>query len=209
MLSTLRPAASDRSGLRLFSSGTDQGAPFSVRHVILDRDGVLNREPARGWVVDPAAWRWETGSAQALALLARAGVRVSVVTNQSCVGRGIAPPSAVDAVHQRMHEEATAAGGRFDRILVCPHVDADGCDCRKPLPGLLLRAVGESGIPAEQTVVIGDARRDLDAASAAGLSALLVRTGKGSATEQNLAAGSLPVFDHLYAAACWLVGDGR
>ncbi|MGB5815275.1 MAG: hypothetical protein WBI27_08745, partial [Thermoanaerobaculia bacterium] len=66
---------------------------MGIRHVILDRDGVLNREAAEGgWISDPKEWRWEQGAREGLLLFARAGVRVSVVTNQSCIGRGLASP---------------------------------------------------------------------------------------------------------------------
>jgi len=181
------------------------------RHVILDRDGTLNREPATGWVVEPSGWVWERGVLEALAALAGAGVRVSVVTNQSCVARGVATAAAVDAVNETMLAGARAAGGRIERVLVCPHGDGDGCGCRKPAPGLVLQAVAESSVPPAESIMIGDAPRDLEAGLAAGVEVALVRTGKGKRTEADLsniaqrAAGAVPVFDDLQASVHWIL----
>jgi D-glycero-D-manno-heptose 1,7-bisphosphate phosphatase len=176
-------------------------------HAIVDRDGVLNREPAKGWVTHPSAWVWEAGARDALRLLAEAGVETSVVTNQSCVGRGLASAVEIDTVNRLLVDEAAKAGGRIARVLVCPHVDEDACDCRKPAPGLVDRAIDESGIAAAQSVAIGDAPRDLEAGRAAGVAVALVRTGKGAATEAALDDGELLVFDDLYQAAGWIVND--
>ena len=70
-----------------------------VGHLVLDRDGVLNHPAAGGWLSDVADWRWEVGAEDALARIARHGVVVSIVTNQSCVGRGTVPAAAVEAIH--------------------------------------------------------------------------------------------------------------
>ena len=176
------------------------------RHVILDRDGVLNREPAEGFVVDRAAWQWEVGALEALQLLARNGIRATVATNQSCIGRGIATAAQVHALHAWMREEARRCGASIAHVYVCPHVDSDTCACRKPLPGLVRRAVDISGIAARETLLIGDSRRDLEAARAAGVTAALVRTGKGAREER--ACGDLAAwtFDDLLAAAKHVAG---
>jgi D-glycero-D-manno-heptose 1,7-bisphosphate phosphatase len=188
-------------------------AVATVRHVILDRDGVLNEEaPARGYITRPEAWRWVPGSLEALAALTRAGVRVSVATNQSGIGRGIMTPQDLDAVHGRMLSEAAAAGGRIDALFTCPHAPGAGCDCRKPAPGLIKAAVEASGVPAAQTLVVGDDDRDLDAARGAGVAAALVLTGKGRAAGAALSSDTVPVYDDLNALVRVLVaqnaGDG-
>jgi D-glycero-D-manno-heptose 1,7-bisphosphate phosphatase len=173
-----------------------------IRHVILDRDGVLNREDAEGgWICDPQDWRWEQGAREGLLLFARAGVHTSVVTNQSCIGRGLAEPEAIERVNDHMRREATASGARIDDVFVCPHAPADDCDCRKPRPGLVRQAIDASGVPATQTVLVGDAVRDLEAGRQGGVKVVLVRTGKGAVTEKNEQIGTIPVYDDLQAAA--------
>jgi len=173
--------------------------PKNVRHLILDRDGVLDREPASGWVTDLSQWRWEPGALDALRRLAEAGIRVSVVTNQSCIGRGLATRRQVDALHRAVLREAAEAGGRVAEVYVCPHAPGDGCDCRKPRPGLVRSAVGGSGVPASDSLLVGDDGRDLDAGRAAGVAVALVCTGKGRRTEGTPAADGVPVFDDLAA----------
>jgi D-glycero-D-manno-heptose 1,7-bisphosphate phosphatase len=182
---------------------------MSIRHVILDRDGVLNREaPDAGWIHRPEDWEWEDGALEGLRRLAGAGLRLSVATNQSGVGRGVFGAADVDAVHERMLLEAGRAGVRIDAVLVCPHAPEDLCGCRKPAPGLMLEAIESSGIPAAETVAVGDAPRDLEAAIAAGVRAILVRTGKGRETELQLGRHDVPVFDDLGAAAAAIVDGG-
>jgi D-glycero-D-manno-heptose 1,7-bisphosphate phosphatase len=106
-----------------------------------------------------------------------------------------------------MCAEAAAAGAAIDWVGFCPHAPDAGCDCRKPAPGLVLAAIRESGIPPSETVVIGDAERDLEAARRAGVRAWLVRTGKGRDTERRLGEAAGPVYDDLRTAAIAIVAD--
>jgi D-glycero-D-manno-heptose 1,7-bisphosphate phosphatase len=179
-----------------------------IHHVILDRDGVLNREaPDGGWIHSAQDWVWEEGAVDGLRLLSDAGIRLSVATNQSGVGRGFFPSEAVAEVHDHMIREAARLGARVDAVFLCPHAPEDGCDCRKPAPGLLLSAVEASGVPIAETVAIGDAPRDIEAARGAGVRAMLVRTGKGRATEAQLGGTEVPVYDDLRSAALAIVRE--
>ena len=171
---------------------------MSFRHVILDRDGVLNYEAPEGsYVRDPAEFRWLPGALEGLALLRRAGVRLSVATNQAGVGRGLMSLAQLAAVHERMQTEAAAHGGALDAVLYCPHAPEEQCSCRKPAPGLIQAAVARSGIAARDSIVVGDDRRDLEAAERAGVAAALVRTGKGRHTEALLGNAAVPAYDDL------------
>lgn len=179
--------------------------PCPIRHVILDRDGVLNVErDDGGYIENWAQWRWEPGALDALRLFGRLSVQITVATNQSGVGRGILSQTNLDAIHARMMDDAALVGCPIRRVLVCPHSPDSGCACRKPAPGLVLRAIAASGVPSSETVAIGDDLRDLQAAEAAGISFALVRTGKGHHTEQALARTSLPAYDNLYEFATQL-----
>ena len=171
---------------------------MSFRHVILDRDGVLNYEAPEGsYVREPSEFRWLPGALEGLALLRRAGLRLSVATNQAGVGRGVMSLAQLAAVHERMQAEAAAHGGTIDAVLYCPHAPEERCSCRKPAPGLIEAAVAGSGIAASDTIVVGDDLRDLEAAERAGIAATLVRTGKGRRTEAMLGNAAVPAYDNL------------
>lgn len=175
---------------------------MSIRHVILDRDGVLNYEaPAGRYLSDPAEFRWLPGALEGLALLRSAGMRLSVATNQAGVGRGLMSLEQLAAVHARMQTEAAAHGGALDAVLYCPHAPEERCVCRKPEPGLIRQAIERSGIAAADSIVVGDDRRDLDAARRAGVAAALLRTGKGRTTEELLGDAAVPVYDDLVQLA--------
>ena len=174
--------------------------PAFVRHVIVDRDGVLNREIGGSWLVEPREWEWETGSREAIRLLAIRGVAITIATNQSCIGRGLVARETVDQLHAWLGDEIAKSGAAILDILVCPHAPEEGCLCRKPKPGLILEAMRGSGVAPEETCVIGDDLRDIEAARAAGVSAALVRTGKGMDAAV-LLGGSVPIFNDLLDAA--------
>jgi len=171
---------------------------MSIKHVILDRDGVLNREaPDGSYVTQPGDFQWLPGALIALAALRGAGIRVSVATNQAGIGRGILSLEQLSAVHERMQAEAVAAGATLDAILFCPHAPEAHCDCRKPAAGLIRSALARCGIAPEETLVVGDDGRDLEAARRAGVRAALVRTGKGRQAEVQLQGTDVPVYDDL------------
>ncbi|MEJ2187990.1 MAG: HAD-IIIA family hydrolase [Acidobacteriota bacterium] len=178
--------------------------------MIVDRDGVLNREAANGgWVGQPGDWAWEKGALEGLRLLTEAGLHISIVTNQSGVGRGLLAAEDVAAVHRHMLDEAHENGCRIDRVLVCPHAPDEGCRCRKPAPGLIEDAIEAAGVGVGETIVVGDAERDLQAATAAGVEAVLVRTGKGRTTERQLDGSGCDVYDDLAAAARAILKTGQ
>jgi len=175
---------------------------MKYRHVILDRDGVLNREaPRAGYIRDPREFEWLPGALEGLAALRRAGVRISIATNQSGVGRGLMTAAELEAVHARMLAEAAASGGALDAVFVCPHAPEAGCGCRKPAPGLIDAALASGGVSAAETLAVGDDERDLEAAARAGIAAALVRTGKGRETEMRLCGARVPTYDDLRALA--------
>lgn len=153
------------------------------RHVLVDRDGVLNVEADQGWVVDRDGWQWEHGAIAALGRLAAADIGVSVVTNQSCIGRQVVAAPQVETLHDQVRAEVQAQCGLDLRVYVCPHTDQDGCACRKPAPGLLLQAMDDQRLDPATTLMVGDADRDLEAGRRAGVATALVRTGKGGTVD--------------------------
>lgn len=155
--------------------------------VILDRDGVINRDRT-DFVCSPEDWVPLPGSLEAIARLTEAGVRVAVATNQSGVGRGLFDEATLGAIHQRMESEITKHGGQLDNIVYCPHRPDAGCSCRKPRPGLFRQLARIYGTTLAGVPCIGDSGRDLEAARAAGGRPILVLTGNGEATLNALGA---------------------
>jgi histidinol-phosphate phosphatase family protein len=141
--------------------------------VFIDRDGVINRrrpDHVKSW----AEFEFLPGVLTALAELRQLAVPVAVITNQSVVGRRLIAQEDLDAIHQQMLEQVRDAGGRIDRIYVCPHHPKAGCACRKPAPELLVRASGEMAVELAASVMIGDAPTDILAARSAGCQPILV-----------------------------------
>lgn len=149
----------------------------TVPLVILGRDGILN-EFREGHVTEPEEWTPVPGALEAVARINHAGWHTVVATNQSGIGRGMIDMSAVNAVHARMHQLLQAQGGRIDAVFFCPHTPEDGCDCRKPLPGLMLDIARRYGISLQGVPMVGDTLRDLQAAQAAGCEPHLVLSGR-------------------------------
>lgn len=138
--------------------------------VLLDRDGTLVIDvPYNG---DPDAVTPMPGAAEAIERLRAAGVETAVVSNQSGIGRGYLTPDRVEAVNRRVEELL----GPLGPWVVCPHAPEDGCDCRKPQPGLVLEAAELLGVDPSRCAVIGDIGSDVEAARAAGARAILVPT---------------------------------
>jgi histidinol-phosphate phosphatase family protein len=138
------------------------------RAVLFDRDGTLVVDvPCNG---DPARVVPVPGARAALDRLRSAGVRVAVVSNQSGVGRGLLRPEEVEAVHRRIESLL----GPLGPWLVCPHAPEAACDCRKPAPGLVLRAAEALGVAPAECALVGDTGADVAAARAAGARGVLV-----------------------------------
>jgi len=149
-----------------------------MRAIFLDRDGVIC-ENRSDYVKSWSEFQFLPGAQQSLAALSRLGLPMIVVTNQSAVGRGIISANTVEEIHQRMAAEVTAYGGRIDRVIYCPHHPEEKCECRKPKPGMLLKAAKEMGIELTRSYLIGDAVTDLLAAQQVGCQSFLVLTGRG------------------------------
>ncbi len=149
----------------------------TTKLVILGRDGVLN-EFREGHVTTPEEWLPVPGALEAVSRMNHAGWHVVVATNQAGIGRGMIDMSAVNAVHVHMNEMLLAHGARLDAVFFCPHTPEDGCDCRKPKPGLMVDIGRRYGVDLSQVPMVGDTARDLQAAHAAGCEAHLVQSGR-------------------------------
>lgn len=177
------------------------------RAVFLDRDGVINVNRPDN-VTSWQEFVFEDGALAALQRLAASDYFLIVVSNQSGIGRGQMSRATVDDIHAQMRDAIERAGGRLDRIYYCPHAPQDHCVCRKPAPEMLLRARAELGVVLEQSFFVGDWIDDVRAARNAGVTPLLVRTGRGaSALEEIQRANLLPpaIFENLAHAVEWIL----
>jgi D-glycero-D-manno-heptose 1,7-bisphosphate phosphatase len=150
--------------------------------LLCDRDGVINQD-SEHYIKSPGEFTPIAGSIEALAQLSQAGWRIAVVTNQSGLARGLFTLSTLHAIHQKLHQLVQSAGGRIDAIFLCPHGPDAGCACRKPGPALFQQALARFHVVASDALAVGDSLRDLQGAAAAGVAAVLVRTGNGILTE--------------------------
>lgn len=182
--------------------------PDASRLVILDRDGVINHD-SDAYIKTLDEWVPYPTAIEAIARLTQAGWTVAVATNQSGIARGYYDDITLSAMHSELHRLVRAAGGEISHIAYCPHGPDDGCDCRKPLPGLLeqvraaLRLDTLSG-----SWMVGDSLRDLQAGERMGCRSVLVRTGKGCRTEAKGAGlEQALVFDDLAAFTNWLLSQ--
>lgn len=174
------------------------------RFALVDRDGTINEERHHLAAAEDVALI--PGSAAALAKLRDLGLGIVVVTNQAEVGRGNLELTELERIHGRLTALLADDGATVDAIEVCPHRPEDGCDCRKPKPGMALRAAARLGFDPDATVVIGDHLADLGMGRAIGATTILVRTGHGADAEAN--AGDLAdhVADDLAGAVAIIAG---
>jgi D-glycero-D-manno-heptose 1,7-bisphosphate phosphatase len=149
-----------------------------VSTIFVDRDGVINENRA-DYVKSWQEFRFLAGSREAVAKLTRAGHRIIVCTNQAGIARGHVSMETVEDIHRRMIAAIADAGGAIERVYYCPHGKDENCGCRKPRPGMLLRARDELGVDLSDAVFIGDSMTDVRAGLAAGVRSILVLTGLG------------------------------
>jgi len=145
------------------------------RAVFLDRDGVLTRERP-DYVKTPDELEILPGIEAPLREIQKRGFQIVIITNQSVVGRGLTTHDEISRIHEKLRVELALLGCRIDAIYYCPHRPDEGCNCRKPEPGLILKASRELGIDTAKSWMIGDKEMDLEAARRAGCRGIRVPT---------------------------------
>jgi D-glycero-D-manno-heptose 1,7-bisphosphate phosphatase len=180
--------------------------------VVLDRDGVINHD-SKDYIKNVHEVSPIQGSITAMAELYRAGYAIYVATNQSGIGRGLFSLEDLDAIHAMLIKLVEEKGGAIAGIYYCPHRPEDHCDCRKPKPGLLKQIETHLGHSLAGVPIIGDSVRDLEAGKACSCVPILVKTGEGLRTLNDLKRKQHPllqdlrVFDSLADAARALLND--
>jgi len=147
-----------------------------LKAVFLDRDGVINRDRDK-YVRSLAELEVFPYAAESIRRLNEAGFEAIVVSNQQGVAKGLVSQEDLLAIQDEITRRVASGGGRIAGFYYCPHLAQDGCSCRKPEPGLILRAAKEHGIDLAASVMIGDSDRDVLAGKRAGCRTVLVLSG--------------------------------
>lgn len=160
---------------RYYSVGSHQRLPHTNNYlkpqkgILLDRDGVLNQKAGKGkYITNADKFIWMEGAQEALRLLTELGYRIAIITNQAGIALGQLSHETLNSIHQKMLNEAKAAGGVIENIYCCPHHWDESCSCRKPEPGMLFQAQREMDLDLRKTWFLGDDERDGKAAEKAG-----------------------------------------
>lgn len=186
--------------------------------VFIDRDGTLTEEV--GYVNHPSRLRLLPRSAEAVRRLNEAGIAAVVATNQAGIARGYFSEEVMNAVHEQLVGQLKDAGAHLDGLYVCPHHPTEGvppfradCDCRKPKPGLLLRAARDLDLDLGDSIMVGDKASDLLVAGPVGARAVLVLTGYGRGEWEYRRADFAVTPDHvagdLLDAVDWVIARRR
>jgi D-glycero-D-manno-heptose 1,7-bisphosphate phosphatase len=186
--------------------------------IFLDRDGTLSEEV--GYVNHVSRYRLLPHSLEAIRAINRAGWLAVVTTNQAGVARGYFSEEVLHEVHAELRRLTEEAGVRLDGIYYCPHHPREGeppwradCDCRKPRPGMILRATRELEIDLKRSYVVGDGVVDIEAGAAAGIPGVLVLTGygRGLLEHQKERFRTPPVHtaENVLDAVRWILERGR
>jgi D,D-heptose 1,7-bisphosphate phosphatase len=201
-----------------------QGGGKKQAAVFLDRDGTINEEV--GYLDRPEKLRLIPGVARAIRVINDSGMKAIVVTNQSGVARGFFDEQMVAAIHGRLQAMLRETGAWIDCFYYCPHHPTQGegryrrdCPCRKPAPGMLLRAAKELDLSLEDSYIIGDTLKDIEAGARIGVRGVLVQTGYGGESAAILAASGtettgenvcppVHIATNLEAAVWWIM-SGR
>lgn len=147
----------------------------SPKIVFLDRDGTINkRAPKACYIEDPNQFEWLDGAKEAIALLNENKYMVILITNQPGIARGNLTEEILNKIHDKMKFELEEVNAHIDKIYFCPHNWDEGCNCRKPNPGMIFMAQKDLSLDLTKAILIGDDERDIEAANRANIKSYMV-----------------------------------
>ena len=146
--------------------------------IFLDRDGVINKKRENDYVKNWSEFQFLPRVIDALKILTKNNFDLYIVTNQRGIARGLMSENDLAIIHERMQRELATHGVVINGIYYCPHNQDDGCNCRKPKPGLLLRAAREHEINLKEAVFVGDSLSDLETGESSGCKTIILNSKK-------------------------------
>jgi len=175
--------------------------------VFLDRDGTVNEEVH--YLSDSKDLKLLPRVAEAIKMFNDAEYKVIIITNQSAIAKGFLTIEKLNEIHEKLLTLLNKKGAKIDAIYYCPHHPNEGCMCRKPKPGLLLKASKEHNIDLNRSYMVGDKLTDIEAGKRAGCKTILVKTGYGKEEIIKINTDNCPDFitDNLYEAAKIIISD--
>jgi len=148
-----------------------------VKNIILDRDGVINYD-SPDYIKNPEEWIPIESSMHAIAKLSKQGIKISIATNQSAVGKKIISIKSLRAIHAKLRHTVESYGGQISMISFCPHHPEENCPCRKPKTSLIQAINEHNKIDKKHDWLIGDKHSDIQAAQNFGIKSAFVLSGK-------------------------------
>lgn len=144
--------------------------------VFLDRDGVINQKPPEhDYVKNWKEFEFVSGIEELIKKANSKGYLVIVITNQRGIARGLVTEETVQKIHCKMISELRKKGAIIDAVYYCPHDIEDKCDCRKPKPGMILKASKDFNVDLKKSILIGDDKNDIIAGNKAGCKTIFLR----------------------------------
>ena len=146
-----------------------------IKAVFLDRDGTINKSaPEHGYIKKWSEFEFLPEAVDAIKLLNDKGIKAIVITNQQGIGKKLMTLDDLSEIHANMQEELGKQNALIDAFYFCPHLKEENCSCRKPKPGMLLKAAEDFGLEMSECIFIGDNERDIEAANAAGCKSIKI-----------------------------------
>jgi D-glycero-D-manno-heptose 1,7-bisphosphate phosphatase len=170
---------------KYYSIGTIERLPITEQFlklkkvIFLDRDGVINKKPSKAdYVKSWDEFKFLPGALEALKILTQNGYEIYIISNQAGIARGMMTEDDLKEIHEKMKKELRKCGASISDIYYCPHGWDEGCECRKPKPGMFFQAAREHYLDLTKIIFIGDDERDVEAGEAAGVKTILVAPNK-------------------------------
>lgn len=189
-----------------FAPETVVSPPEPAPAVFMDRDGTIN--VLHEYMSEVEKFELLPGVVEAMKVMQAAGYRLVVITNQPGAGLGYFTREDIYRINSRFLSLVVREGVKIDKIYICPHSEAEKCDCRKPKPTMINRAISELNIIRSESFMVGDMTSDILCGKNAGCRTALVQTGKGGSDKRNQVEPDFVGAD-LRAVAEWIVSQGR
>jgi histidinol-phosphate phosphatase family protein len=174
--------------------------------VFLDRDGTVSRDSLdhiKSW----EEFHFLPNGKEGVSFLTKHDFKIIFITNQSVIARGMVTPKELDFIHNNMVKEIEASGGKVEKIYFCPHHPDDGCNCRKPRPGLLLKAIDENDVDPSKSYMVGDRIMDVQVGRSVGCKTVLLKNDRGLKELEKADIKPDYIADDLLDAAKWINSD--